>query len=106
MKLDDSPPILIPGKSTVLLIFMPSEQVNRQQRAALLTLADWLQKHLGDLARVLKIDKGTYPDVVQSFDITYTPTFVLVRQGIELWRQVGMPDEATLANLSKRLLTS
>ncbi|MVM39399.1 thioredoxin [Spirosoma sp. HMF3257] len=103
MKLGDPSPILVPARSAVLLIFMPSDQENRQQRAALLAMTDWLQKRLGDLVRIHKIDQVNYPDVVQSFDIINTPTFVLIRQGIELWRQEGMPDEAVLANLPQHL---
>lgn len=53
--------------------------------------------------RVLRIDEATHPEVVQSFRITQTPTFVLVRQGVEIWRQEGMPDSATFASIRQRL---
>lgn len=69
-------------------------------------VANSLQEHLADVLRVLSIDKDRHPDVFRSFDITHTPTFVLVRQGIELWRQVGLQDAATLAELIRTLLIS
>ncbi|MBC7919867.1 MAG: thioredoxin family protein [Ferruginibacter sp.] len=106
MKLDDPHSPLIPAQSAVLLVFMPPERADRQQWASLVALSDSLQAHLGGLLRVLRIDKVNHPDVVRSFDITHTPAFVLVRQGIELWRQVGMSDEATLIVLIQRRLTA
>lgn len=106
MKSDDPYPVLRSAHSAVLLIFfMPSEGANRQQRALLTALADSLQKRLGSLLRILRIDETNHPDVVQSFAITQTPAFVLVRQGIELWRQQGLADEATLVGLIRDLLT-
>lgn len=106
MKRDDPHPILIPARSAVLLVFMPPDQIDRQQRESLATLTDSLQKLLGESVRILKIDQATHPDVVQSFAITHTPAFVLVRQGIELWRQVGMADKDTSALLTQRLMSS
>ena len=103
MKLDDTPPIPIPAKSAVLLIFMPSD---RYQRTALNTLINSLHGFLDGSLRILKIEETTHPEVVQSFDISQLPAFVLVRQGIELWRHEGHADEATLSAVSQRLLGS
>jgi thioredoxin-like negative regulator of GroEL len=101
MKLNDTPPILIPAKSAVLLVFLPPD---RQQRAALTILINSLHGFLDGSLRILKIDETTHPEVVQSFDISRLPAFVLVRQGIELWRHEGHADEATLSAVSQRLL--
>lgn len=107
MKLDDSHPVLIASQSAVLLIFfMPSELANRQQRVLLTVLASSLQKQFGSLLRVIQVDEANHPDVVQSFAITQTPAFVLVRRGIELWRQVGMSGEAALVELIQGHLTA
>lgn len=106
MVFDYSYPILIPAKSAVLLIFMPSERLDRQRRASLVALANSLQQQLGNRVRVLRIDEANHPDVVRSFDITETPAFVLVQQGVELWRQVGTPNEEMLSQLSQQLLNS
>lgn len=105
MKRNDTDPILIPARSAVLLVFMPPDRTNYQQRDSLTALTDSLQKLLGESVRLLKIDEATHPDVVQSFAITHTPAFVLVRQGIELWRQVGMPDKETPMLLTQRLMS-
>ncbi|MBO0935427.1 thioredoxin family protein [Fibrella sp. HMF5335] len=101
MTLSDTPPLIIPANLAVLLLFMPPD---RQQRATLTSLADSLQRHLNGSLRILKIDEATHPEVTRSFDIIHTPAFVLVRRGVELWRQEGIPDEATLTALSQRLL--
>jgi hypothetical protein len=42
---------------------------------------------------------------MQSFAITQTPAFVLIRRGVELWRQQGLSDDVTLVALIRRLLT-
>ena len=106
VKSRDSYPLLIPAYSAVLLIFMPLERADGQQRAALIALADSLQENLGGLLRVLRINEATHPDVVRSFAITQTPAFVLVRRGVELWRQEGMPDKVAIELLIQRLWTA
>ncbi len=83
---------------------MPSGPMGHQQRDTLTALAESLQTQLGDHVRVLRIDEVTHPEVVQSFAITQTPAFVLVRQGVEIWRQEGLSDDVTLADLKQRLL--
>ncbi len=40
----------------------------------------------------MKLDEAVHPDIFRSFEITQLPTFVLIRQGIELWRQEGLPE--------------
>lgn len=104
IQLNNPDPTLLRAQSAVLLVFMPSERADRPQRAALTTLTDLLQGHLGGLLRILRIDEATNPDVVRSFAITHPPAFVLVRRGIELWRQEGMCDETTLVKLIERQL--
>ena len=107
MNPDDPHPVLLTARSAVLLIFfMPSELVNRHQRAELTAFADSIQVQLGRLVRVLRIEEADHPDVVQSFAITELPAFVLLRRGVELWRQQGLTDEATLVGLIRGLLTT
>lgn len=105
MNTDDPQPIYIPARSVVLLIFMPPVRTNQPQRATLTALAQSVQEHLGNQVRVLRIDESIHPEVVQSFGIVQTPAFVLVQQGVELWRQQGLSDEATLVRMISRLLT-
>ncbi len=107
MNTDDPKPLLLTARSAVLLIFfMPPELTNRLQRANLIGLADAVQTQLGSLVRVLRIDEVTHPEVVQSFAITQTPAFVLLRRGVELWRQQGLSDETTLVGLIRELLAA
>lgn len=106
MKPNDPYPVLRSAQLAVLLIFfMPTELANRQQQALLTALADSLQAQLGGLLRILRVNEVNNPDVVQSFAITRTPAFVLVRRGVELWRQEGLSDEATLVGLIRDMLT-
>ena len=49
---------------------------------------------------VLKADEATHPTVVRSFLPAQLPACVLVRQGVEFWRQLSLPaDETTLQRL-------
>lgn len=105
MRPDDLQPIYIPARSVVLLIFMPPVRTAHQQRATLTALAQSLQQYLGNQIRVLRIDEATHPEVVQSFGIVQTPAFVLVRQGVEIWRQQdGLLDGDSLVGMIRGLL--
>ncbi|GAB3949568.1 hypothetical protein GCM10028805_26030 [Spirosoma harenae] len=103
MKLDDSPLIQIPAGASALLIFMPAPKNSPPLRTALINLADSLQKQFGEQVRILKIEQDALPEVFQGFAVTHIPTLVLIRMGIERWRQVGMPDKTLLTQLSKVL---
>lgn len=93
-------PVLRSAQSAVLLIFfMPANRLNHPHRAVLSALADSVQAQFGSLLRVLQIDEVNNPDVVTSFGITETPTFVLLKQGVELWRQVGVCAEELLVGM-------
>ncbi len=105
MRPDDLQPIYIPARTVVLLLFMPPARTAHSLRATLTALAQSLQDHLGSQVRVLRIDEATHPEVVQSFHITQTPAFVLVRQGVEIWRQQdGLLDGDTLVRMIRGLL--
>ncbi|MGM9510540.1 thioredoxin family protein [Larkinella sp. GY13] len=106
MNFKDPYPVQTPARLAVLLLFMPSERTDRIQQAWLRTLADSLQHQLSSQVQVLKIDELAHQDVFRSFDITQTPSFVLVQRGIELWRQVGMPQEDLSSLLSERLVAA
>lgn len=52
-----------------------------------------LQRRLGPAIRVLRVDEARHPAVVRSFAPTQLPVCVLVRRGVELWRQPGLPTD-------------
>lgn len=81
----------------VLLVLLPPTggAAGQPQQAALRAL----QHRLGPAIRVLKIDEASHPTVVRSFRATELPACVLVRRGIELWRQPGLPEGEELAAL-------
>lgn len=102
-------PIIVPAHTAVLLLFMPAGPTRSAQRNELIALSQSLQKRFnqqrpGGPIRVLRIDEAIHPDVVQSFGITRTPAFVLVRQGVELWREDAQTDEARLVHLTQQSL--
>ena len=50
-----------------------------------------LRGRLSPAVRVLKIDEASYPAIVRSFAPAQLPTWVLMRRGVELGRQPGLP---------------
>ncbi|RCR70531.1 thioredoxin [Larkinella punicea] len=103
MKRDDPTTRPFITQSAVLLIFTSSKRIDQLKRVEVRALANSLQHELGDLLRIILLDEKSYPDIFQSFEITINPTFVLLREGHELWRQEGIPEENLLTVASKRL---
>ncbi|MBD2715963.1 hypothetical protein KBK19_13050 [Microvirga sp. STR05] len=86
----------------VLLVLLP--MAAEAAKPAFMASLARLQQQLGTAIRVLKIDEASHPSVVRSFQTTELPAFVLVRHGVELWRQQGLPEGETIAPLLLRQL--
>lgn len=87
----------LPPDAAVLLVLLPPAPFGgapHQARTAAWVRA--LQARLGATIRVLKIDEASHPAVVRSFGLPALPACVLVRQGVELWRQQGLPEDDTI----------
>lgn len=95
---------LLPANPATLLVLLPTVGPGTRQESPLartvtnLLLKD-LQLQLGTAIRVLKVDEGSHPAVVHSFDGQSVPAFVLLRDGEELWRQQGLPKGGPMAAL-------
>jgi len=91
----------------VLLVLLPpaaGEEIGGAGHTAMLR---HLRQRLGPDVRVLTIDEASHPAVVRSFGPPELPACVLMRQGVELWRQPGLPSpDALLATLAATLLPS
>ncbi len=102
-----TPPVPIAPPATeaaVLLVLLPPVGTAQPVRAATLAALRVLQQQLGGAVRVLAVDEGSHPVVVHSFSPLDLPAFVLVRRGVELWRQQGLPEgEFIVAQLLARL---
>lgn len=93
-----TPPRLPPAAVAVLLVLLPlAAGVAQPGRAGTRAMLDKLQHRLGTAIQVLVVDEENDPDVVRSFRVPVLPAFLLVRQGIELWRQPGLPDGELIA---------
>jgi hypothetical protein len=90
-----SAPLPPPADPAVLLVLLPPGSVGAARSTSLAALTR-LQQQLGSAIRVLKIDEASHPAVVRSFQAPELPAFVLVRQGVELWRQQGLPEGDTI----------
>ena len=55
---------------------------------------------------MLMLNETLHADVVRSFNVQQLPAFVLVQQGVELWRHEGMLNDDTRVNLADWLLNS
>jgi len=85
----------------VLLVLLP--KANGEGKSAQLATTnaslDYLQHQLGPAIRILRIDEASHPAVVRSFHATQLPAFVLLRQGIELWRHQGLTEGESIVPL-------
>ncbi|GAB3841162.1 YbbN family protein [Hymenobacter jeollabukensis] len=93
-----------PTYVAMLLVLLPAADPQEGQlgpavRLQTLALLQALQQQVAPFIRVLRIDQATYPAVVRSFDGRGVPAFVLVRDGVELWRQQGLPEGEQIAQL-------
>lgn len=84
----------------MLLVLLPvAGSEGQQEQTSTTTLLNYLQGRLNPVIRVLRINEASHPTVVRSFHTTQLPAFVLVRQGVELWRQQGVPDGEALVRM-------
>lgn len=87
-----SSPIAAP-QLPVLLVFTPSTSVNGREADRLLEQAC---SALNLTVQVMRVSETTHPEVVRSFGFTALPAFVLLQQGLELWRYSGPVDSPDL----------
>ncbi len=99
-------PVALPVDTAVLLVLLPilAPDTPRQKQADTLAGLRTLQNQLGTAIRVLVIDEASHAIVVRSFQPTDLPAFVLVQQGVEIWRQPGLPEGETIGPLLLRKL--
>lgn len=95
MEMNTYRPILVSQKAANLLIFQPHPEARREAVVGTRLpdgLYDALQRQFGQTLRILKIDNVSHPEVMASFGVSQSPTFVLVQKGAEIWRQEGVSD--------------
>lgn len=95
-----------PTEAAVLLVLLPVTDGEDQLPTSVQTLVNYLQTRLSPTIRVLKISAATHPAVVQSFHAQQLPALVLVRQGVELWRQQGLAEGEATASLVLSKITA
>lgn len=92
------------AQDAILLVFMPEVGYDMTLEALLEILVDSLRQQLGRTLHTLKINHRTHREVTRSFHITFIPTFVLIRGGVELWRHQGLLSEDTIIPIIRKLL--
>ncbi len=58
-----------------------------------------VKKKVGDNASIVKIDVDRNPQISAQFKIRGVPTFILFKDGEQVWRQSGMQSADFLENL-------
>jgi hypothetical protein len=93
---------LFPQAIVLLVLLPPADSAAAQ--ASVRGRLHTLQQQLGAAIRVLRVDEATHPDVVRSFKGLGLPAWVLMRHGVELWRQPGLPaEQGTVALVLSKL---
>ncbi|MGA0557855.1 thioredoxin [Larkinella sp. VNQ87] len=80
-------PLFVPAKTAVLLVFVP---VSLPQQTLINQLLAQVNSELGDFIRITRVEQGVHPEVVRSFGVQQLPSFILLRQGTEIWRHNGL----------------
>jgi hypothetical protein len=93
------PPQSADADAAMLLVLLPPVGTAPQVRVATLAALAALQRELGPDIRVLTVDVESHLSVVHSFQPTDLPCFVLVRQGVELLRERGLPEGENIVPL-------
>lgn len=63
---------------------------------AMIPVLDELQAELGERVRIVKIDVDEHTDLAVRLQVMGVPTFMLYRNGQELWRQAGVMTKKSL----------
>ena len=82
----------LPADAAMLLVLLPPVGTAPQVRVDTLAALAALQREVGAAIRVLTVDELSHFSVVRSFHAADLPCFVLMQQGVELWRQCGLPE--------------
>jgi thioredoxin 1 len=61
-----------------------------------------VKKELGETATILKIDVDKNPGAAVQYQVQGVPTFILFKNGKQLWRQSGVVPKAGLINIIKQ----
>ena len=88
-----SPSLTAAPQRPVLLVFTPAASVHQPEVDRLLEQA---RSGLNPTLQIMRVSETTHPEVVRSFGFSALPAFVLLRQGLELWRYSGPIDSPGL----------
>ena len=89
-------PLIVPAKTAVLLVFVPNSVT---QQVVINQLLERVRAELGDRIRITRVDQTVHPEVIRSFGVHQLPSFILLKQGIEIWRHNGPMNSPELIRL-------
>lgn len=72
----------------------------------MLPVLDDLEDEMGERVRIVKIDVDEHTDLAVRMKVMGVPTFMLFREGRELWRQPGVFTKDSLKKIIEETATS
>lgn len=92
-----------------------SELINKEQPVLVDFYADWcgpcqtmmpileeVKKELGDVVSIIKINIDKNQNIATRFQVRGVPTFMLYKNGEQVWRQSGLVQKAELIQTLKK----
>ncbi|PSG86292.1 thioredoxin [Aurantibacter aestuarii] len=92
-----------------------SELINKEQPVLVDFYADWcgpcqtmmpileeVKKELGDAVSIIKINIDKNQNIATRFQVRGVPTFMLYKNGEQVWRQSGLVQKAELIQTLKK----
>lgn len=89
------------GSAPVLIEFYATWCPHCQRMAPVM---DMLEEDEGSKAKIVRVDEARHPDLIETYGVKSFPTFVLMKDGQEVWRDSGEKPYGELKDMVDRFV--